>query len=48
MCGSSAVEVIDAIPDHKDIVPGDKEHAGVGLMCTCVSRSLPDKLVVKL
>ncbi len=48
MCGSCIVEVIDGIPDHKDLVLGDKEHAANRLMCICVSGSLSDKLVIKL
>lgn len=47
-CGTCVVQVLEGIPDHKDFVLSDREHAANQMMTICVSGSKTDKLVIEL
>lgn len=47
-CASCLVEVVEGIPDHRDFVLGEKEHAENKLMTICVSGSKTKRLVIDL
>lgn len=47
-CGLCQVDVIEGIPDHRDIVLSDEEKASNKVMQICVSRSKTKKLVIDL
>lgn len=47
-CGICATPVIAGTPDHRDVTLGTREKAAGKILCTCVSRSLTDTLVLDL
>ena len=47
-CGTCAVRVLHGQPDHRDVVLARSERERDHLMCTCVSRSAGDRLVLDL
>ena len=48
VCGTCETRVRAGIPDHRDAVLSDEEHASNKIMTICVSRSLGDRLVLDL
>lgn len=48
ICGTCETAVLEGIPDHRDSVLDDEEHAANDAMMVCVSRSLSDLLVLDL
>lgn len=48
ICGTCITEVLEGIPDHRDEVLTDEEHASHKLMTPCCSRSKSDLLVLAL
>ena len=48
VCGTCEVEVLEGIPDHRDSVLSDAEHAANDALMICVSRSLSQRLVLDL
>lgn len=47
-CGTCLTKVLDGIPDHRDSILDDEEHAANDEMTICVSRSLTPRLVLDL
>ena len=47
-CGSCETAVLDGIPDHRDVVLDEEEHAENDCMMVCVSRALTDTLTLDL
>ncbi|MGJ7512301.1 2Fe-2S iron-sulfur cluster-binding protein [Variovorax sp. GT1P44] len=47
-CGTCATRVLSGEPDHRDLVLSKAEHDRDHLMCTCVSRSKSDRLLLDL
>ena len=47
-CGTCAVKVLEGQPDHRDMALSRADREESGLMCTCVSRSLGDRLTLDL
>lgn len=48
VCGTCEIEVIEGVPDHRDSVLSDAEHAANDALMICVSRSLSERLVLDL
>jgi ferredoxin-NADP reductase len=48
VCGTCECEVIEGVPDHRDSVLTDAEHAAGDAMMICVSRSRSERLVLDL
>ena len=48
ICGTCVTRVKAGLPDHRDAVLSDEEHASNKVMTVCVSRSLTDRLVLDL
>jgi len=48
VCGTCETRVKAGIPDHRDVVLSDEEHATNKVMTICVSRCLGDRLVLDL
>ncbi|MEM7687271.1 MAG: 2Fe-2S iron-sulfur cluster binding domain-containing protein, partial [Pseudomonadota bacterium] len=47
-CGICQCDVIDGVPDHRDVVLTDAEKAGNKVMQICVSRAKSPRLVLDL
>jgi len=47
-CGICQVTVIEGVPDHRDHILSDEEHAGNKVMQICVSRAKTARLVLDL
>lgn len=47
-CGTCLTKVLDGIPDHRDSILDDEEHAANDQMTICVSRSFTPRLVLDL
>ncbi len=47
-CGICATPVLEGTPDHRDVTLGAREKASGKILCTCVSRSMTDTLVLDL
>ena len=47
-CGICQVAVIEGVPDHRDHILSDEEHAGNRVMQICVSRAMTSRLVLDL
>ncbi|TSD94181.1 oxidoreductase [Gordonia rubripertincta] len=47
-CGTCEVPVLDGLPDHRDSVLSEEEHAANDCMFVCVSRSCSKRLVLDL
>lgn len=47
-CGTCSTKVLEGTPDHRDIFLTPEEKASCGVMCTCVSRGVTDRLVLDL
>ena len=47
-CGTCLTKVLDGIPDHRDSILNDEEHAANDQMTICVSRCLTRRLVLDL
>ena len=47
-CGICQCNVIDGIPDHRDLILTDQEKASNSVMQICVSRAKTPKLVIDL
>ena len=47
-CGTCAVKVLEGQPDHRDMALSRADRDESGLMCTCVSRSLGDRLTLDM
>jgi ferredoxin-NADP reductase len=47
-CGTCETRVLEGIPDHRDVILSDDEHAANNTMMICVSRSRTPKLVLDL
>ena len=47
-CGICQVAVIEGVPDHRDHILRDEEHAGNKVMQICVSRAMTSRLVLDL
>jgi ferredoxin len=47
-CGICQVAVIEGVPDHRDHILSDEEHAGNKVMQICVSRAKTARLVLDL
>ena len=45
-CGTCLTDVLEGIPDHRDIAQSDAEHAANDLITVCCSRSLTPRLVL--
>lgn len=48
ICGTCQIEVLDGIPDHRDMVLSSKEKQSNTLIVTCCSRSISKRLTLKL
>jgi ferredoxin len=48
ICGSCETRVLDGIPDHRDFLLSDSEHAANASMMICVSRCASGRLVLDL
>ena len=48
VCGSCKVQVLEGMPDHRDVVLGAEERAANGSMMVCCSRALSERLVLNL
>ena len=48
ICGTCVTRVTAGLPDHRDAVLSDEEHASNKVMTICVSRSLTERLVLDL
>lgn len=46
ICGTCETPVLEGIPDHRDSVLDDEEHAANDAVMVCVSRSLSERLVL--
>jgi len=47
-CGTCLTKVLDGIPDHRDSILDDEEHAANDQITICVSRSITARLVLDL
>ena len=47
-CGTCAVRVLEGQPDHRDMALSKADRGASALMCTCVSRSLGDRLTLDM
>jgi ferredoxin-NADP reductase len=47
-CGTCETRVLEGVPDHRDVILSDEEHAANNTMMICVSRSHTPKLVLDL
>ena len=48
VCGSCKVQVLEGMPDHRDVVLGADERAANVSMLVCCSRALSERLVLDL
>jgi vanillate O-demethylase ferredoxin subunit len=48
VCGSCKVQVLEGMPDHRDVVLDPEERAGNASMMVCCSRALSERLVLDL
>jgi tetrachlorobenzoquinone reductase len=48
VCGSCKVQVLEGMPDHRDVVLDADERAANGSMMVCCSRALSERLVLNL
>ena len=48
VCGSCKVQVLEGMPDHRDVVLGADERAANASMMVCCSRALSERLVLDL
>jgi ferredoxin-NADP reductase len=48
VCGSCKVEVLDGMPDHRDVILGAEERAVNRTMMVCCSRAVSERLVLDL
>lgn len=48
MCGTCETKVLSGIPDHRDTVLDDEEHASNTVIMVCVSRSLTPEIELDL
>ena len=48
VCGSCKVQVLEGMPDHRDVVLDAEERAANGSMMVCCSRALSERLVLNL
>jgi vanillate O-demethylase ferredoxin subunit len=47
-CGICRTDVLDGVPDHRDVVLSDEEKAAGDVMQICVSRAKTPRLVLDL
>jgi len=48
MCGSCLTPVVSGVPDHRDFIMSDEDHAANDAMTVCVSRAKSKRLVLDL
>jgi vanillate O-demethylase ferredoxin subunit len=48
LCGTCIVDVLDGVPDHRDLVLDDEEHESNQLMTVCCSRAKSGRLKLDL
>lgn len=48
ICGTCETRVLGGVPDHRDMLLSDGEHAGNRTMLICCSRSLSDTLTLDI
>jgi vanillate O-demethylase ferredoxin subunit len=48
VCGSCKVDVLEGMPDHRDVALGAEERAANRTMLVCCSRAFSERLVLDL
>lgn len=48
ICGTCETRVLQGVPDHRDMLLSDEEHASNKTMMICCSRSLTDTLTLDI